>query len=277
MKHLISCLIIGIGTAGFAQTSSFEMIRKLSGFSHPESVLFDKDQEVFFVSNMAGKKDRDGFISKVSLAGDLLDTLYTTGLNDPKGMLIWNDKLLVTDVTFLVEIDRTSGKILRRIQLEHAKSLNDIAADKEGNIYISDLAGNSIFKMDLTGHISQWLHDPQLERPNGLLISGKQLFIASWGSKEEGNLLKVNLKTKEITQVSKCGVGNLDGIQEIAPQSFLVSDWATGKIYRMNTNGSSIEMIQSAKSAGDILLLRDTPQLLIPMNHQNEIWWYATK
>ena len=153
MKYLIICFIMGIGAAGFGQTSSVDLVKKVPGFSHPESVIFDKEQQVFYVSNMADRKEKDGFISKVSATGNILDTLWVTGLNDPKGLLIRNDRLFVTDVTFLVEMDRRTGKILKRIPIEHAESLNDITADEEGNLYISDLAGNSIYKMNLSGNI----------------------------------------------------------------------------------------------------------------------------
>lgn len=270
MKQLITFILIALCGTGFAQQSP---LKKLQGLSHPESVIFDKEQQVLFVSNMADKKESDGFISKISAEGKIMDTLWVEGLNDPKGLLVRNDKLFVTDVTSLVEMNRKTGEILRRIEVKNAESLNDITADDEGNLYVSDLAGNSIYKMDISGNISEWLNHPELERPNGLLVSNNQLYVASWGKEAPGNLLKINLKTKEIEQVTKSGIGNLDGIQEISPESFYVSDWATGTIYRIGTNGNVEKVVQTAKSSGDILFLKDIRELVIPMNHQNELWW----
>lgn len=274
MRQLLLFLLLAISITSFAQNSMSQPFKKLQGLSHPESIVYDKEMEVFYVSNMAGKEDNDGFISKISKAGEIQDTLWVKNLNDPKGLLVQEDRVFVTDVTSLVEIDRKTGKILNRKKVENAKSLNDIAADHEGNLFISDLAGNVIYKMDTSGRIIEWLKDVKLERPNGLLISGNHLFVASWGKEEPGNFLKVNTRTKEIQQVTTSGIGNLDGIQEVKPNSFYISDWGSGNIFHIDSNGTMKKVVESAKSSGDILFLKDTGELVIPMNHQNALWWY---
>lgn len=275
MRYILISLILTIYAEAVAQNPQKEPSRKLQGFHHPESVIFDEEQEVFFVSNMAGKKERDGFISKLSSEGEILDTLWVSGLQDPKGLLIQQGKLFVTDVTFLVEIDLKTGKILQKTAVEKAESLNDITADEKGNIYFSDLKGNRIYMADTAGNISEWLTSPDLERPNGLLVSEKDIFVASWGKEEPGHLLKVDQQTKEIQKVTRQGIGNLDGLQQITPDGFYISDWATGDIYRINTDGSKKKVVESEKSSGDILFLKNTSELVLPMNHQNEIWWYG--
>lgn len=276
MKYILTSLIILLSAEVCGQYKGDDPFKKLSGFSHPESVIFDEKMKVYYVSNMADRENKDGFISKISANKKILDTVWIKGLNDPKGLLVHNDRLFVTDVTFLVEINRKTGEILRRTPVENSKSLNDITADAQGNIYISDLSGNSIFKRDTSGNISQWLHAGGLDRPNGLLVSEGDLYVASWGSEDPGHFLKVDIKTKEIQQITHSGIGNLDGIQKISHGSFYISDWATGTIYKVKTNGSIEEVVKTAKSSGDILFLKDSAELVIPMNHQNEIWWYHT-
>lgn len=274
MRYSFFSIILFVSTVVFSQNTSVDPFKKLQGFSHPESVVFDEEMQVYYVSNMADKEEKDGFISKVSSTGKILDPMWIKELNDPKGLLVHKNKIFVTDITFLVEMDRQTGKILKRIPIDNAISLNDITVDSEGNIFISDLVGNSIYKMDLSGDISQWLQSTELERPNGLLISGKDLFVASWGKEKPGNLLKVDLETKEIQKVTTAGIGNLDGIQQITPDSFYVSDWGTGMIYRINKEGSMEEVVETSKSSGDILYVKDSGEIVIPMNHQNELWWY---
>lgn len=276
MRYVLFSIILFLSTEVYSQNTGSDPFKKLPGFSHPESVVFDEEMQVYYVSNMADKEEKDGFISKVSSTGKILDPMWIKELNDPKGLLVHKNRLFVTDVTFLVEMDRHTGKILKRIPIDNAKSLNDITVDPQGNIYISDLVGNSIYKIDLSGDISQWLHSTELKRPNGLLISGKDLFVASWGKEKPGNLLKVDLETKEIKNITTAGIGNLDGIQQITPESFYVSDWGTGTIYKINTEGSIEEVVETAKSSGDILYLKDSGKIVVPMNHQNELWWYPT-
>lgn len=95
--------------------------------------------EYFYVSNMADKTEGNGFISRISRKWKDQDHTWVTGLNDPKGIVVREDKLYVTDVTHLVEIDLQSGEIIKRIPVEGAKSLNDTAMDEEGVIFFQIL------------------------------------------------------------------------------------------------------------------------------------------
>ncbi|WP_029036125.1 SMP-30/gluconolactonase/LRE family protein [Salinimicrobium xinjiangense] len=247
---------------------------KLTGFSHPESVIYDEGSEYFYVSNMADRTEGDGFISRISRKWKEQEHKWITGLNDPKGLLVKGDLLYVTDVTVLIEIDLMSGEVLRRIPVEGAKSLNDPALDENGDIYFSDLAGSSIYKMNEAGEIEQWLSSPDLERPNGLFVTPDFILVSAWGDDQNGNILKVDRSTKQISRISKEGIGNMDGIQPKANGEYFVSDWATGKIYAIDMDGNLEEVLTSEKSSGDILFLKEENKLYLPMNHQNELWIY---
>ena len=54
------------GILSFAQEQKVPEV-KLTGFSHPESVIFDEASEYFYVSNMADDTEGDGFISSCLL------------------------------------------------------------------------------------------------------------------------------------------------------------------------------------------------------------------
>ena len=257
-----------------AQNNKAELLVKVEGFSHPESVVFDSINKVLYVSNIGEKEQGDGFISKMGVKGEILSQKWIKELNDPKGMLLRGNFLYVTDNTDLVIIDIDKNEIIERIQVEGAGFLNDIAEGPAGTIYVSDTRNSSIFKRDATGLIHKWMNTPQLEYPNGLLVVDNDLYVAAWGREEPGNVLRVNLDSKEIEKVSNLGLGNLDGIQRVNKGEFYVSDWATGRIYLVSENKESIEIITSQKSAGDILYLKDLKQIVIPMNIQNEVWWY---
>ena len=266
-------IIIFFGSICFAQEQKVPEI-KLTGFSHPESIIYDADTEYFYVSNMADREEGDGFISRISRKWQEQDHTWVTGLNDPKGMVIREGKLYVTDVTMLVEIDLSSGEILQRIPVAGSKSLNDPALASHGELYFSDLAGNSIYKMNAAGEVGEWLNNSELERPNGLFITPQFILVGAWGEEQNGHFLKVDRKSKEISRISKEGIGNLDGIQPKAEGEYFISDWVTGKIYSIDMNGELIEILTSEKSAGDILFQKDENKLYLPMNLQNEIWIY---
>jgi DNA-binding beta-propeller fold protein YncE len=270
----LTILLFFCGIAATAQENNKTPELKLTGFSHPESVIYDENGEYFYVSNMANKTEGDGFISRISRKWNEQEHRWITGLNDPKGLLIKDNRLYVTDVTYFIEMDLDSGEILQRIPVEGAKSLNDPAMDENGEIYFSDLAGSSIYKMNEAGEIELWLNSPELERPNGLFITPEFILVAAWGDDQNGNILKVDRSTKEISRISKQGIGNMDGIQPKGNGEYYISDWATGKIYTIDMEGNLEEVFTSEKSSGDILYLKDENKLYLPMNHQNELWIY---
>lgn len=253
------------------------LIKKVEGFSHPESVIFDEENEVFYVSNIGDQKENDGFISRMGLDGEKLDIQWITNLNDPKGLLLHNERLWVTDVTDMVVMDINTAEIIVRIPVKDAKSLNDITVDDQGVIYISDLEKSSIFRRDERGEIVEWINSEALANPNGLLAMENDMYVASWGDSKNGNILRVAMDSREIDQVTQAGLGNLDGIQLNEEGEFYVSDWDTGTIYKINKQGVTKEIFTSEKSSGDILFYEKENQLVLPMNHQNEIWWYQLK
>src|SRR6478752_3742025 len=71
----------------------------------PESVLFDEKAQLLYVSNIDGApdgKDGKGSIGKVGLDGRIIQVDWVKGLNAPKGMGLYKDKLYVTDLTEVV-------------------------------------------------------------------------------------------------------------------------------------------------------------------------------
>lgn len=273
LNNTIGALILFCSCFATAQ-DAVNLIKKVEGFSHPESVILDEKNEVFYVSNIGDEEENDGFISRIGVDGEELDLKWITNLNDPKGLLLYEDRLWVTDVTHLVIMDVKTAQIIVRIPVEGAKSLNDITVDDQGVIFISDMGKSSIFKRDDRGEIIEWLDSEALDNPNGLLAVENSIFVAAWGDSKNGNLLKVNLDTKNIEQITTSGLGNLDGIQQNEEEEFYVSAWDTGTIYKINKQGKIQEMFTSEKSSGDILFYRKENQLILPMNHQNEVWWY---
>ncbi|SKB33403.1 hypothetical protein SAMN05660776_0492 [Salegentibacter holothuriorum] len=283
IKLLLLNLMICSGV--YAQSTSATLIKKVEGFSHPESVVFNEDKNEYYISNMADREDGDGFISRVSSEGEILELKWIDGLKDPKGLLIKDDKVYVTNNTELVEISIANSKILRRIQVEGSKSLNDITVDAVGNIFISDSGKSAIYLMpgdsvnmmipeDKKGKIIEYLDSTRLEYVNGLYAQNDHLYAAAWGENNNGNFLKIDMDTREITKISKEGIGNLDGIQPVGEEAFYLSDWASGKIYLAGKNGDLKEVLTSEKSAGDIFFDAEKNQLVLPMNHQNAVWWY---
>ncbi len=111
----------------------------------PESVIYDKKRDIFYVSNLnfePRKKDGNGFISKIDKDGKIVELRWIEGLSSPKGMAIVGDNLFTADVDEVIVMDINNGRINRKIPIEGAKMLNDITSDTDGNLYISDTDAN---------------------------------------------------------------------------------------------------------------------------------------
>lgn len=281
----ILLLSVFISSGVYAQSTSATLIKKVEGFSHPESVVFNEAKNEYYISNMADNEAGDGFISRVSAEGEIIELKWIDGLKDPKGLLVKDDKVYVTNNTEVIEISIDKSEITRRIEVEDAKSLNDITIDAVGNIFISDSGKSAIYLMpgdsanmmipeNKKGEIIEYLNTTRLEYVNGLYAHKDHLYAAAWGENTDGNFLKIDMDTREIEKVSKEGIGNLDGVQPVGDDAFYISDWATGTIYLIKKDGELQEVLTSEKSSGDILFDAEKNQLVLPMNFQNSVWWY---
>ena len=192
----------------------------------PESVLFDGSNNVLYVSLIDGApdgKDGKGGIAKVGTDGKIIDANWVTGLSAPKGMGMAGNQLYVTDLTDLVQIDIPSGKIVKKTPVEGAVFLNDVSADKQGNVYFTDMRAGKIHMLK-DGKITTVLDS--INNPNGVLAVADGILFT-----ESGKLQKLDAQNKKTTLAEGMD-GSTDGIEEVAPGEYLVSCWV-GEIYHV--------------------------------------------
>ncbi len=230
----------------------------------PECVIYDKDNDVVYVSNMNDnprEKDGNGFISRLSTSGEILDLEWVADMSSPKGLGIYDGKLYVSDVDEVIVIDIAKGEIEERIFLEGAKMINDISIDAQGNVYVSDSDNNNIFLIS-NGEVSNWLSEG-LNAPNGLLVDGGRLLVASMGSED---FATVDLATKQITVLAD-SINKGDGIASVGiPGHFLVTDWF-GQVFMVYPDGSKVVLLDTRDQetgAADIDYIPEKNLLMVP-------------
>lgn len=275
LASISALAVVVVVAACGSEAGKPQKLWELSGFQNPESALPDPAADVIYVSNVAGgpaDKDGNGFISKVSLDGKMVSDKWVTGLDSPKGLALAGGKLFVADLDRLVEIDVATGAIAATHVAAGAKILNDVAADSEGQIYVSDWPGNAIWRLS-NGTFEKWLESDQLENPNGLLVESDKLIVASWGvmeadfsTKTPGNLLTVSLADKTIADLGDGKpVGNLDGIEPFDAESYIVSDWVAGKVLQISRTGTVQELLSLGQGSADIGFVSGSRTLIVPM------------
>ena len=150
----------------------------IGGFSGPEAVRYDPDQDVWFVSNFdgdGGGRDGNGFISRVSAeSGTMVSLRFAQGtaerpLHAPRGMYIVGDTLWVADIDGLHGFDRRSGASLTFVDLTSLEPgfLNDVARGPDGALYVTDTGKSSVYRI-ADGEASVALADEALGSPNGI-------------------------------------------------------------------------------------------------------------
>ncbi len=240
----------------------------------PESVLFDKGNQVLYVSNIDGTDpwaaDGKGSIGKVGLDGKIIAVDWVTGLNAPKGMGMYNGKLYASDLTNLVIIDIASGAIDSTIPIPGAVGLNDITIDSKGVVYISDSPGKQVFRFE-NGKSELLLSD--LTGPNGLLIKDNELYVL-----DNMGMHKMNAD-KSLTMITDGLDGNADGLENVQGKDYLISCWE-GLIWYLNEDGSKEKLLDTKarqKNTADIGFDPDSKTVYVPTFFNNTIAAYEVK
>lgn len=253
-------------------------------FQNPESVIYDRKRDIFYVSNVngqAGEKDGNGFISQLDPGGVARAVQWVSGLDAPKGMGISGDKLYVADIGTLVEIDLGTGAVSNRYAAPGAKFLNDVTVDENGNVYVSDMMTNTIHRLS-GGTIEVWLGAPELENPNGLYADGDKLYVGCWGVMQEGfatlvpgRIKVVSLKDKSIADFgSGKPIGNMDGIELLAGGSVLATDWMAGSLLVVSPSGEVSQLADLNQGSADLEYVADKKLAVVPMMSDNTVVAY---
>ncbi len=171
LKPLYLILILLV-FAGNCYYHSYFISRK-APLNGPESITFDEVGKRFLISNTLGK----------NIVALNLNEQYTPfldkGLEQPRGIIIYSEKLYVADKTAIKIIDLEKAAIIDTIKIPGAVMLNDIAFTKTGIIYVTDTAGNCVYVIDPVVDNIQKLTSPLLKKPNGIVydMPRDQMFV----------------------------------------------------------------------------------------------------
>lgn len=265
---------IFISTASLAQHSLIKIWETDTLLKVPESVLFDADNKVLYVSNIEGPepwgKDGKGSIAKVGLDGKIIAVEWINGLNAPKGMALYKGKLYVADMTNIVVIDLKKGAIEKTIPVEEAGGLNDLSIGRDGVIWASDSRNKKLFKIESD---KPTIYLENLKGPNGVLMHGKDLYVL-----DAGGMYTVK-DDKTLTMISDGMEGGTDGIENISGNDFLISCWQ-GTIWHINEKGEKQLLLDTRaekKNTADIGFDSATKTVYVPTFWKNSVVAYQLK
>jgi len=231
----------------------------------PESAVYDRTNKMIYVSNINGKyctKDGNGFISKVRLDGVIQQLEWITGLDSPQGLALVGDKLYIADVDQVVVADLKRGAVVLRYKAEGAIFLNDVATEKNGDVYVFDCKANRVYRLK-NNKLDVWLDDLRLQGPNGLLCQRKNIMLLNMSGDQT---FLIDKRTKSVTEFCS-GIENLDGVTKDGSDGYFVSGAWQGEIFHLNSKGEKklvLDLGYEKVITADITYIPEKQILVIP-------------
>jgi hypothetical protein len=275
---VVSCVVLATGMpSAFAESKSISLqpVWTITGIDTPESVveIETKHQNYFLVSAIEGDfftKDGKGSLAKINSRGEVLDMNWVTGLNAPKGMAQFKDRVYVADLDEVVVVDLNTSKIIAKIPVPDAVFLNDVAADKKGAIFVSDTFTGRVYRLR-NNQVEVYLEG--VAGPNGLWAEPNRLLVGA------ANQLLAFDGLKQPTQIGSNLPLDIDGITPWKCGSYLISSW-DGQISYMSKKGQQTLLLDSVAegiNTADIMYSDSAKLLFVPNFFHNTVSAYRVK
>jgi sugar lactone lactonase YvrE len=238
MKNILSCFFLFAIMSATAQTHSLEKLWETDTIvAIPESVLPDLKKGILYISLINGggwDADGKGGVARLNVDGKNYDSTLVTGLNAPKGLGMYGDRLYAADISNVIVVNLKTGKVEKKIPVDSAQGLNDITVDNNGIVYVSDSRRSRIWRIEKDQPV---LYLDSIRGVNGLKAIGEDLYIGAGR-----DFLKAD-KNKLITKIAELPQG-IDGIEPVDNGDFILTSWA-GVIFYVTAAGTVETLLDS--------------------------------
>ncbi|HTE46463.1 MAG TPA: SMP-30/gluconolactonase/LRE family protein [Gemmatimonadaceae bacterium] len=259
----------------------------------PESVRYDPELDVFYVSNINGnpsQHDGNGFIAVVRADSTGVTKMLVEGgkngakLDAPKGLALVGDTLWVADINHLRAFNRRTGAPIADVNLSSLKAsfLNDVVVGGDGAIYTTDTGLFFDAKgamthpgldqlIKVTGRKAEVIKVDSLNGPNGIAwdATNARFLLAPFNSTSV-QTWKAGDKTPA-TLVT--GPGTYDGIEVLSDGRVLVTSWADSAVHVIQ-NGAMSKLVSNVTAPADIGVDTKRGVLAIPRFNDGKIDYY---
>ncbi len=214
------------------------------GMAQPESAYLHTESGALFVSLIDGEpggRDGNGHIARLTPEGEVIDAMWATGFNAPKGLRAHDGTLWVADLDEVIGIDIASAEVTSRISVDGAEFLNDVATAPDGTVYVSDSNALRIYAIQ-DGAAAVFAEGDVVEAPNGVLVDGDRLLVGSMRQaaapdSAPGQLFALDLASGEKTVLSNEPIGTIDGVELDGQGGYILTNVMAGEVVHVNAAG----------------------------------------
>ena len=195
---------------------------------------------------------------------------WVTGLTSNKGSALYNGLLYTAETSSVAVIDVDKATIIKRIPVEGAQMLNDVAVDSKGIVYVTDTRGAKVYRIEGD---KPAVYLENMPGANGLLTVNTDLYVLTSTSFQKVDANKV------ITKISDGFESGLDGIVMIAKNEFIISNYQ-GILYYVKADGTKQLLLDTRADrimSNDISYNSKTKTLYVPSFSTNRIIAYKVK
>jgi hypothetical protein len=241
--------------------------KTVTGFKFPESCAYDPEAKVLYVGSFGGtelkpaEKDSNGYISKVSLDGKMLEERFLpmagTTMNKPKGIWVAGNRLWVTDIDGVWVFD-TKTKKGKKLMLPGVQFANDPAIVGK-TLYISDNRNDALVSVTPADFLDP-NDDPKVAlvwsekgiNPNGIYPArdGSLLMVGSKSDKEKRGIY--SMKPGQDPKAISKEIGRLDGVYQMRDGTLLVTDWNSGSVFTWSEKDGMNTIASDFKGPADL-------------------------
>ena len=266
MKKILSGIAVMVSSTLFAQ-HSLEKVWETDSLTlrNPESALYDSKSNSLYVSSMGA-----GTIVRIGPDGKVIKNDWVTGLTSNKGSALYNGLLYTAETSSVAVIDVDKATIIKRIPVEGAQMLNDVAVDSKGIVYVTDTRGAKVYRIEGD---KPAVYLENMPGANGLLTVNTDLYVLTSTSFQKVDASKV------ISKIADGFENGLDGIVMIAENEFIISNYQ-GILYSVKTDGTKQLLLDTRANrimSNDISYNSKTKTLYVPSFGTNRVIAYKVK
>lgn len=273
--------------------AQFRKVGETGNLQGPESARYDRDLDVWFVSNVNGNpsgKDNNGYISRLRPDGTPYNLKFIEGgkkgvtLNAPKGLAIKGDTLWVADIDVARAFNKRTGARIANVEARgRVKFLNGATVGPDGAIYMTDTGvifgpkgemshpGPDQVMRITRGGATTAISSARLEGPNGIAWDqrNKRFVIVSFGGK---GIYGWKPGEKDVQSIAT-GPGQQDGVVALPDGRLLISSWADSSLFVLE-DGQAKKVASGIPSPADIDFAEKDSRVAVPQLMANKVQFW---